>query len=583
MFSCGAIHFSVIDDRETLMRTKGFLLILIAGLGVALICPELSLLRGQAPTSVGLTGQVSSKEEGPMEGVVVSAKRAGSTITVSVVTDRQGQYKFPRERMEPGQYSLKMRAAGYDLDDVGPVEIVPDKTATADLKLHKAKDLSSQLTNAEWLLSMPGTEEQKSFLLNCMTCHTIERIAKSTHNADEWMPLFERMASYAPGSDPTHPQKRILVNEGFANPDRLRKQAEYMSTINLSSGDVWSYELKTLPRPSGKGTQVIVTQYDLPRRETMPHDVVVDAKGMVWYTDFGKQYVGRLDPKTAEVTEFQVPVLKPGFPLGILEVDTDKAGDVWLAMMLQGGVARFNPATQKFTTWTLPKDVDNDASQIAMVMPVHDDVDGKVWTNDAGSHMIHRLDISTGKIETFDPYSDIRSGPNGSAQGNTVYGVVSDSHNNALFMDFGKESVGKIDAKTGKIKLYPTPTLNSRPRRGRVDSQDRLWFGEFRANKIAMFDPQTEQFREYLAPSPWDAPYDVAPDNKGEVWSAGISSDHVMRLDTATGQFIEYLLPAKTTIRRVFVDSSTTPATFWLGSNHGASILKVEPLDSMQK
>src|SRR6267154_2199097 len=171
-------------DREALMRTKGFLLILIAGLGVALICPELSLLRGQAPTSVGLTGQVSSKEEGPMEGVVVSAKRAGSTITVSVVTHRQGRYRFPRERMEPGQYSLKMRAAGYDLDDVGPVEITPDKTATADLKLHKAKDLSSQLTNAEWLLSIPGTEEQKSFLLNCMTC----RGGKRCRTTSSWTP-----------------------------------------------------------------------------------------------------------------------------------------------------------------------------------------------------------------------------------------------------------------------------------------------------------------------------------------------------------------------------------------------------------
>jgi virginiamycin B lyase len=563
------------------MRTKGFPLILIAGLAVTLVYPELSLLRGQTPSSVSLTGQVSSKEEGPMEGVVVSAKRAGSTITVSVVTDKQGRYKFPRERMEPGQYSLKMRAAGYDLDDAGPVEVTADKTATADLKLHMAKDLSTQLTNAEWLNSMPGTEEQKSFLLNCMTCHTIERIVKSTHDADEWMQVYERMAGYAPGSDPTHPQKRILVNEGFGNADRLRKQAEYMSTINLSSGDVWSYELKTLPRPTGKGTQVIITQYDLPRKETMPHDVVVDAKGMVWYTDFGKQYVGRLDPKTAQVKEWEIPVLKPGFPVGTLEVDMDKAGDIWLAMMLQGGIARFNPATQKFTTWSLPKSVDNDASQIAMVMPVHDDVDGKVWTNDAGSHMVHRLDISTGQIETFDPYQDIRSG--GNAQGNTVYGVVSDSHNNAFFMDFGRESVGKIDAKTGKIKLYATPTANSRPRRGRVDSQDRLWFGEFRANKIGMFDPQTEKFQEYQAPSPWDAPYDVAPDNKGEVWSAGISSDHVMRLDTATGQFIEYLLPAKTTIRRVFVDSTTTPATFWIPSNHGASILKVEPLDSVQK
>ncbi len=564
------------------MRTRNLLLVGIVVTGVTMFCPRLGILRGQAPSSTALTGQVSSKEEGLLEGVVVSAKRAGSTVTVSVVTDQQGRYRFPRERLAPGEYSLRMRAAGYELDPMTPVQIAPEKTATADLNLHKAKDISSQLTNAEWLVSMPGTEEQKSFLLNCMTCHSLERIVKSTHDADEWMQVYERMAGYAPGSDPTHPQKRILVNEGFGNQERLKKQAEYMSTINLSSGDTWSYALKTLPRPSGKGTQVIFTEYGLPRKETMPHDVVVDSKGMVWYTDFGKQYIGKLDPKTAQVSEVQVPMLKPGFPVGMLEVDSDKAGDIWLAMMLQGGIARYNPATEKFTTWSLPKDVDNDASQIAMVMPVHDDADGKVWTNDVGSHMVHRLDIATGKIETFDPYHDLRT-PAGSAQGHTVYGVVSDSHNNAYFMDFGRESIGRIDAKTGQIKLYPTPTPNSRPRRGRVDSQDRLWFGEFRANRIAMFDPRTEQFQEWPAPSPWDAPYDVAPARNGEAWSAGISSDHVMRLDPVTGQFIEYLLPGKTTIRRVFVDNSTTPATFWIGSNHGASIIKVEPLDSEQK
>src|ERR1700736_4500309 len=158
MFRAGLL-ISHLSDREALMRARGFLFMLIAGLGVTLLYPELSLLRGQAATSsIGLTGQVSSKEEGPMEGVVVSAKRAGSTITVSVVTDREGRYNFPRQRMEPGTYSLKMRAVGYDLDDVGPVQVTPEKTATADLKLHKAKDLSSQLTNAEWLISMPGTE-----------------------------------------------------------------------------------------------------------------------------------------------------------------------------------------------------------------------------------------------------------------------------------------------------------------------------------------------------------------------------------------------------------------------------------------
>src|SRR5882757_10102213 len=130
------------------MRMKGSLFVLIAGLGLTLIYPELSLLRGQTPSSVGLTGQVTSKEEGPMEGVIVSAKKEGSTITVSVSSDQQGRYRFPRERMEPGTYSLKMRAAGYDLDDVGPVQVNADKTATADLKLHKTTNLSADLHGA---------------------------------------------------------------------------------------------------------------------------------------------------------------------------------------------------------------------------------------------------------------------------------------------------------------------------------------------------------------------------------------------------------------------------------------------------
>jgi hypothetical protein len=32
-------------------------------------------------------------------------------------------------------------------------------------------------------------------------------------------------------------------------------------------------------------------------------------------------------------------------------------------------------------------------------------------------------------------------------------------------------------------------------------------------------------------------------------------------------------------IRRVFVDNSTSPVTFWAGNNHGGSIIKLEPLD----
>jgi hypothetical protein len=34
----------------------------------------------------------------------------------------------------------------------------------------------------------------------------------------------------------------------------------------------------------------------------------------------------------------------------------------------------------------------------------------------------------------------------------------------------------------------------------------------------------------------------------------------------------------QTNIRRVFVDNSTTPLTFWVGNNEDASIIKLEPL-----
>ena len=58
-----------------------------------------------------------------------------------------------------------------------------------------------------------------------------------------------------------------------------------------------------------------------------------------------------------------------------------------------------------------------------------------------------------------------------------------------------------------------------------------------------------------------------------------MSSDRILRFDPAAGKSVEYLLPRQTNVRRVFVDNSTTPVTFWVGSNHGASIIRLQPLD----
>src|SRR6516162_11393263 len=143
-----------------------------------------------AAQAQALTGQVSSVKEGAMEGVVVSAKKVGGTITVSVVSDEKGRYNFPAERLEPGHYTLSARAAGYDLDGPNAADVAAGQATTADIKLKPTHNLPDQLTNAEWMLSMPGSDEQKAFLLGCNGCHTIERIVKSVHTPEEFLQIF---------------------------------------------------------------------------------------------------------------------------------------------------------------------------------------------------------------------------------------------------------------------------------------------------------------------------------------------------------------------------------------------------------
>ena len=112
----------------------------------------------QSSTSASLTGQVISKEEGPMEGVLVSAKRLGSNVTVTVVSDQQGRYRFPQNRLQPGEYAIQIRATGFEMSHTETIKVTAGTTATMDLKLHAIEDFSGQLTSEEWLLSMPGSE-----------------------------------------------------------------------------------------------------------------------------------------------------------------------------------------------------------------------------------------------------------------------------------------------------------------------------------------------------------------------------------------------------------------------------------------
>jgi virginiamycin B lyase len=533
---------------------------------------------GQAAAQAGpaLAGKVRAGQE-PLEGVLVSAQKSGSSITVTVVSGKDGGYSFPAGRLEPGQYSLRIRAVGYDLDGPDRASVAANEAATADLALRKTSDIASQLTNAEWLASMPGTDEQKGQLLNCVGCHTLARPLNSKYSADDFLTaVLPRMQGYVNQSIPEHPQlrraERLMEERGDQRVRVHRDAAEYLASVNLGSRSTWNFDFKTLPRPSGAATRVIYTEYDLPRETIEPHDVIVDDRGMVWFSSFGEQNLGRLDPRTGKVTEFAIAEHKPGFPTGLLGLCADPQGNLWFGNMYQATIARFDPRTETFKFWPLEGEENIDAAQINMASPQGSGVDGKVWAQNNGFAGVHRLDIATGKIETFLPFKGV-PGPH------NVYDVIPDSKNNVFFTDFRQRHIGRIDAKTGEIKLYETPTPNSAPRRGTMDAQDRLWFGEYRADRIGMFDTRSGQFREWQIAPKWSAPYDVTTDKNGEAWTGSMLSDRITRLNPTTGEAISYLLPRSTNIRRVFVDNSTTPVTFWVGNNHGASIVKLEPLE----
>jgi streptogramin lyase len=548
-------------------------LLFLAGVSVA----PFFVYPAQAQNSAALTGQVSSAEESAMEGVVVSAKKEGSNITISVLTDDKGKYSFPADRLSPGQYKISIRAVGYVLDGAKPVDVAAGAPATADLKLAKTKNLTAQLSSAEWLISAPGEDKQKMFMNGCVGCHTLERIFKTSYDPEQLREVFKRMALYSPGSTPQRPQ---LLQTGGLRGERTRVRedvavvaSEWLASVNLSQSENRTWPLKTLPRPKGVATKVIYTEYDIPRKDAQPHDVVLDPEGHAWYSDFGSQFVGELDPKTGKVTEYPIPVVRPDAPKGSLNIALDKKGDVWLSMMYQASIVKVDRKTKELSQYPFPKEWTTVSTQASMISPQNSHVDGKVWTNNQETHSVYRFDTATGTFENKGVATD-KDGKHISG-----YGMPTDSQNNVWLLEFGSDKIGRVDAKTNVATIWQTPTPGSRPRRGRFDEQDRLIFAEYAGNKVGMFDPKTEKFTEWKIPTPWSAPYDAQKDKAGFAWTGSMLNDHVSRINTETGEVVDYLLPRTTNIRRVYTDNTTNPPSLWVGSNHGASIVKVEVLN----
>ena len=305
--------------------------------------------------------------------MLVTARLDGANFDVTVVSDAQGTYRFPRTHLGAGNYTMKIRAVGYDLASQNTVTVQDGTAATLDLTLDTSKDLSSQLTSVEWLMSISGTDEQKAMvqkqILSCTYCHSMERIVKSRHTAEQFVPVITRMLKYYPdGSmagtegrgrarmEDTEGQERAEMSDswGVAPAVKMTDLAAYLATINRSDSRSLPTAFKTLPRPTGKATKVIITQYDMPRKDTVPHDSDMDAEGNLWYTDQSDYFVGRFDPKTGTFKEWPLPKAPMKKFGGGSDVQVDRLGRPWFTVTYDtiphwfGMPGFFDPKTEKY-------------------------------------------------------------------------------------------------------------------------------------------------------------------------------------------------------------------------------------------
>jgi virginiamycin B lyase len=546
-----------------------------------------SSMPAQVP-SPAVTGQVTSLAEGAMEGVLVSAKREGSNMTITVVSNAQGIFAFPKDKLQPGRYAITIRAAGYVLP--GPdkvVEVTGSSTAQANLKLETANILEKalQLTSAEWLSSYPLPEQTKfETLRDCTRCHSHTRPVMSTYDAATAAYVAQRMI-YSSGSTPASYQLPANQAANWGRPDGVmatpptnfhKQQGEAIAAINLSKG-IWKYDLKTFPRPKGKETQVITIMYDLPRPLAKPHDVQIGPDGWVYYNDFNDNVIGKLNPKTGETKEFRYPYMgeKGSFtPIGNRTMMHDGKGKFYLGTQNQLGPAIFDSKTETFDLYKFSG---------AMTIAESAHVDGWSWNGGAGASLSRVQFKGNGQI--------VRETVRAEGGSLGAYDIAVDSKNNVYGGDRGSTAIWKVDAKTLKATFYPIPaqprgkegSLGGGMRRAVIDSKDRFWWGGFDGGFIGMLDtslPAGKEMKLFPVPLPWFQPYIAENDDSGYTWTGSISADRVARMNEATGEWTVYLLPRETNLRHIHVQRPVGGglSSLWVGMNHQARIVHIEPL-----
>jgi virginiamycin B lyase len=260
---------------------------------------------------------------------------------------------------------------------------------------------------------------------------------------------------------------------------------------------------------------VAVQAFALPAGGGYPHDVAVDADGMVWYTAQRSGQLGRLDPASGKV-DF-VSLGRGSSPHGVI-IGPD--GAPWVTDSGLNAIVRVDPRTREVKTWPLPE-----ARGYVNLNTATFDKRGRIWfTGQSGVY--GRLEPKTGAMQVWE-----------APRGNGPYGIATTPEGDVYYASLAGSHIARLDVETGAATVIEPPTKNQGARRVWSDSAGRIWVSEWNSGNVSRFDPKAGSWKTWKLPGDRPRAYAVYVDDKDVVWLSEWTANAIVRFDPGRETF----------------------------------------------
>jgi streptogramin lyase/mono/diheme cytochrome c family protein len=517
----------------------------------------------------GPKGTVRSTDGTPLEGIMVQLIAGENNIRTTVYSNEAGEYEFPR--LPRGEYTLRIarplnwkpyRRDAVQIEGAPELDTIVLERVTDQELLPPTFDIMGQISGAEWLFNLPGTmEEKRTLVTNCNWCHSYQQIFRARFDANGWRRIVERMSHY---------QGSPLI---YREPEgRMTPQAEEMLVqwlARVRGPDSKDPHFKVMPHPTGPATEVIVTEYELPRLYLAPHDVAQDADDQLWYSPHRAPEVGVLDPATGITREHTISVPEGCLP-GTHWITVTNNNMVWSSQNWTHTLTRIDPKTGAMHQIAPPMRLDAAGKPRPCNMSMGGNwavgPDGYIWKIRDG--FVTKTDPETGRYVQTWPVKNVSStyGTDVSADNKFVGGGA-----------WGEDWVIMLDIEKNEVVERLSPTPNQGPGRSAFDPFNDLWSGG-KGGALTRLESSTRRLKEFVAPLLYYGSfYEANADKNGEIWASAVQTGRYARLEPKTERWIIYVLPEPYSHnRKSWIDDSTDPVSLWY-VDHNSYLVHIQP------